>query len=382
MKKILLVTLAMIFCATCSFGAEFVPTKMVLTVPDEPIIYPFDGTDVDFTFDLSGTPAAIWIVIMTNLDTAELPIAVRNGYLGWHYVNKIDTTVYISSRNSKDPGLGQTISWNGYSDANDGGGKVGPGQYTYYLWGYDDKSPRTLVSNYAKVGFEWECNFTKIHHLGEDGLPMSQPKIMGALMYAYCDNIDEEPWTKQGTHYKWDIGSDPHDVSKLEWSHCSEYFDAPGWADLSYGAPVFDPTDFSTFYHVAISANNQITTPRKYTFVSDGEAILATDWGNWDNITWESHGTTGSSQNEIWFRTAIIFMLQVRLMYQLQYLNGMCCVSLITTPRKLLQKSRWVHSSTGRMIRLCGDFLTAGLRECGPILMAEESFSCTLKNSA
>jgi len=298
MKKILLVTLAMIFCATCSFGAEFVPTKMVLTVPDEPIIYPFDGTDVDITFDLSGTPAGIWVVIMTDLDDAELPVAVRNGYLGWHYVNKIDTTVYISSRNAKDPGLGQTISWDGYSDASDGGGKVDPGQYTYYLWGYDDKSPRTDVSDYAKVGFEWECNFTKIHHLGEDGLPMTNPKIMGALMYAYCDNIDEEPWTKQGTHYKWDIGSDPHDVSKLEWSHCSEYFDAPSWTDLSYGAPVFDPTDFGTFYHVAISAANQITTPRKFTFVSDGEAIMSTDWGNWDNITWESHGTTGSSQNE------------------------------------------------------------------------------------
>ena len=299
MKKILLVTLAMVLCAAWSFGADFVPTKMVITVPDEPIVYPFDGTDVDITFDLSGTPAAIWVIIETKLDEAELPVAVRNGYLGWHYVNKIDTTVYVSSRNSKDPGLGQTISWNGYSDVDDGGGMVEPGQYTYYLWGYDDKSPRTLASNYAKVGFEWECNYTKIYHLGEDGLPMANPKIMGALMYAYSDNIDEEPWTYRGTHYKWDIGSDPNDVTKLEWSHCSEYKNVDGGIGaLNYGAPVFDPTDFSTFYHMAQSPDNLISTPRKYSFVSDGEAILATDWGNWDNITLDSKGTTTGTQVE------------------------------------------------------------------------------------
>ena len=313
MKKILLVTLAMILFATWAFAAEFVPTKMVITVPDDPIIYPFDGTDVDISFDLTGTPAAIWVVIETKLSDAELPVSVRNGYLGWHVVNKIDSTVYISTRNSKDPGAGQTITWNGNSSHNSpnidnigvrvAGGQVAPGQYTYYLWGYDDKTARSLVSNYAKVGFEWECNYTKIYHLGEDGLPLANPSIMGALAYAYSDDDLERPWTRNGTHYKWELGSDGLDPSKLEWSHVSEYYNAENNNNVSisllnYGAPVFDPTDFDTFYHVAISCDNGISTPRKYTFVPDGEAIIATDWGNWGNITWDSFGSTSGTQTE------------------------------------------------------------------------------------
>jgi hypothetical protein len=132
---------------------------------------------------------------------------------------------------------------------------------------------------------------------------MAQPKIMGALAYAYSDDIEEEPWTYNGTHYKWTIGSDPNDVSKLEWTHCSEYCQPEGFGNLpiseiNYGAPQFDPNDYNTFYHVQISCQNNISTPVKYEFVADGESIRDTDWGYWDNITWESMGTTTGTQVE------------------------------------------------------------------------------------
>jgi hypothetical protein len=49
---------------------------------------------------------------------------------------------------------------------------------------------------------------------------------------------------------------------------------------------------------MAQSPDNLICTPRKYAFIADGEAILDTDWGNWDNYTWQSMGTTTGTQVE------------------------------------------------------------------------------------
>jgi len=291
MKKILLISLTIILCATWSFAADFAPSKMVLTVPDDPIIYPFDGTDVDITFDLSGSAAAIWLVINTKLDDAEKPVDLTNGHMGWHYVNKIDTTVYVSSKNQKDAGTGLTITWDGHSDVKDGGGQVTPGQYTYYLWGFDDQTPRQRVSDYASVGFEWGAMHTIVHELGEDGLPATKPMLMGARQYAYCTG---DVWRLRGSHYKWEIGSDPQDLSKLIYTNCSEYIGQSN-ADLNWGTPVFQNDDFDTFYHVQFVGSAKLSTPLKWTFVPEGSAIKDTDWGNWDNITWDSLGSPNGS---------------------------------------------------------------------------------------
>jgi len=300
MKKVLLITLTMLLIATWSFAADFTPSKMVITVPDEPIIYPFDGTSVDFDFDLSGTPAALWLVIETKLSDAEKPVAVENGFLGWHYVNKIDTTVYVSGKNTKDIGTGLSISWDGKSDARNGGGQVAPGQYTYYLWGYDDQNARTKVSDFISTGFVFHSQYMKMYELGEDGMPMTQPKLMG--QHVHYMNTLEVCGSKKATAYKWTIGSDPHDASKLEWSWCPDYIETDN-GKIGWGAPVFDPKDFGTYYHVQNNIEFALTTPLKWEFVSEGNSIKATDWGDWDNITWDAPNIVSGSyalQEAMW----------------------------------------------------------------------------------
>ena len=155
MKKILLVTFALMLLATWSFAA-FAPTALELSVKEE-IIYPFDGTDVDFTVDVSGQNARCWLFINTKLAEDKLPSQVNNGFLGWHYVNKIDTTVYVSGAYTFVIGTGHTITWDGKGNENTSGGyggtyeasdDVAPGTYDYYVWAYDDQSPRVPVCKF------------------------------------------------------------------------------------------------------------------------------------------------------------------------------------------------------------------------------------------
>jgi len=300
MKKVLLITLTMLLIATWSFAADFSPSKMVLTIPDEPIIYPFDGTSVDFSFDLSGTPAALWLVIETKLSDAEKPVAVENGFMGWHYVNKIDTTVYVSSRNQRDMGTGLFISWDGKSDELNGGGQVAPGQYTYYLCGYDDQNARVKVSDYVTTGFVFHSQYQKMYEVGEDGLPLTQPMIMGQNPHFHATSAVYE--NKKATALKWTIGSDPHDASKLEWSWCPDYIETDN-AKLGWGAPVFDPKDFGIYYHVQNNIEFTLTTPLKWEFVPEGNSIKDNDWGDWDNITWDAPNIVSGSyalQEAMW----------------------------------------------------------------------------------
>ena len=291
MKKFLLITFTLLLCASWSFAADFTPTRMTLTVPDDPIIYPFDGSAVDFNFDLGGTSAAIWLVINTKLSDAEKPVALYNGNLNWHYVNKIDTTVYVSSRNAKDAGTGLKISWDGKSDAKNGGATVAPGQYNYYLWGYDDKSVRVLACDFISTGMRCGPQFTRFVELGEDDMPLEKPMLMGS---AWKDNINSYEWYKYGTAFKWEIGSDPLDESKAVWSHCTDYHDV-GANDLYAGAAVYHPNDWMTFYHTASSLNNHIDTAFKWTFVTDGNAIKDPEWLGWEEITWDQLGITSTS---------------------------------------------------------------------------------------
>ena len=102
MKKIFVLAFILVLSASLTFAADFSPTIMTLTASPE-LEYQFDGTDLTIPFTVGGTPAAVWLVINTKGKAADI-VAVRNGYLGWHYVNKVDTTVYVSQTYSRDPG--------------------------------------------------------------------------------------------------------------------------------------------------------------------------------------------------------------------------------------------------------------------------------------
>src|SRR3989339_1444128 len=182
MKRIFLFFL--LFTANVK-AADFTPTPMTITVQPQ-LEYKFDGSSLEIPFTLTGTNAAIWLVINTH-GQADNIVNVRNGNLGWHYVNKIDTTIYISDKFERQPGE-NTIMWDGRDE---NGNKAEAGTYNYYLWGYDDKSNRELVCNFIQIGYERRYQAAQIYENGTDGLPLSKPMIMGCMSYIWSrDNTE------------------------------------------------------------------------------------------------------------------------------------------------------------------------------------------------
>src|SRR3989339_2284599 len=151
MKRIFLFFL--LFTANVK-AADFSPTPMTISVQPQ-LGYKFDGSHLEIPFTLTGKSGAIWLVINTHGQADDI-VNVRNGHLGWHYVNKIDTTIYISDKFERQPGE-NIIVWDGRDE---NGNKTEPGSYDYYLWGYDDKSDGQLVCDFLRVGFGWyhQCN--------------------------------------------------------------------------------------------------------------------------------------------------------------------------------------------------------------------------------
>lgn len=299
MKHLFFSTVLLLVSVMCLSASDFQPTVMTITCPEH-IRYDFNGEPLTIPFTLGGVSGAVWLVINTH-GQAENIVNVRNGYLGWHYVNKIDTTVYVSQRYERGTGE-MEIVWDG---RNQDGNEVEPGTYDYYLWGYDDKSNRLPVCDFIPIGFGRGMDrFNHLYQEGEDGTPLARPLIMGAVLWWEWEVYPEIPWKKYGVHYKWEIGGDPSDSNLLQTTLCSIYNHgisntssiSPDW--IGYGCPVLDPHEFSTFYHPGIKyftvqESNPFTgtqtfdvrffTLLKWRFIQDGEAVLDDDWMGWSD---------------------------------------------------------------------------------------------------
>ena len=253
MKKLLLLLL---LSANHTNAADFSPTPMTISVQPQ-LEYSFGGSPLEIPFTLTGNSGAIWLVINTH-GQADNIVGVRNGHLGWHYVNKIDTTIYISQKFDRQTGE-SSITWD---DRDENGNKAEPGTYDYYLWGYDNKSNREIACKSIRIGYSRSSQFAKIYEYDENGLPLTNPLIMGAInpsdsyYYAnYYQNLDNI-YNRSGTHFKWIIGNNPLDNSLLQTSLCEMYNPPkarsvkmhdnilngnPEW--IGYGGPIFDPKD-------------------------------------------------------------------------------------------------------------------------------------------
>ena len=273
MKKLLVVAVAILLTATWSFADDWVPTTMTLDV-EEYLPYDFDGSNLTIPVVVAGKPAAIWLVITTKDKGAEIG-EVTNGHMGWHYVNKIDTTVYISAKSNKDIGPAELI-WDG---TNNDGNDVDPGTYTYYLWAFDDKTAREMACDFVIMGHDWEPIMSKLTSFDKDHLPLPNPVFFGN--YSWWDEN-----TIGGRTFRWWLGHDPFDEEGREVSVCSIYtvgtmgYD-PGF--LSIGYPCLDPDDFDIFYQPCRDNDAALLTMLKWTYVIDGDAILDTDWGGWES---------------------------------------------------------------------------------------------------
>ncbi len=336
MKKIMVITVSIILFAAFSFAADFVPTPMTLTGPEE-IGYEFTGESLTISFTIEGTPAAVWLVINTK-GMAEDIVDVRNGFLGWHYVNKIDTTIYISARQEREIGDADIV-WDG---TDQDGNIAAAGNYDYYLWAYDNVSNRVSVNNYIHIGSGWNSTMKNIYEVDEDGLPLAQPFIMGCR--DVLSTFDNTPGIRHGDVRKWIIGNDPNDESLFQSTYCSLFpirgtayspggdnedrgWELDDW--IQQGGPVYDPNDYTIFYGGRHDRGPQTATIHKWTWVTDGEAVIDEDWGGYDNIEFVDRGNPRGhgAQPSVYTEREYLWMMLPGLWNLTDQWNKINCVS-------------------------------------------------------
>jgi len=283
MKKLLLFTGVVFLFASLSIAqTTFSPTVMEISCPAE-IGYDFGGEPLTIPFTVGGKPGAFWLVINTH-GKADTIAEIENGFLGWHYVNHIDTTVYVSGRYQRELGDVQ-IAWDG---TNSDGVKMPEDTYSYYIWGYDDKTPRQKATDFIMTSSSWDSPQISFVTHDEQGLVRDKPFILGNN-FAY-NSDDEVVWKRFGTAYKWELGSNPEDITNLETTWMPFYVDKAFSSSYQYGQPLIDLQDNDFFYHICRSDISHTRTVFKWKFVSGGDAEQDMDFMGWDNdVEWKAY---------------------------------------------------------------------------------------------
>ncbi len=260
MKRIMLLCMVAVFAvSSAAFAADFAPTLLKLSA-DPVIQYDFDGSSLEIPVQVTGTPAGIVFSVYTRDKAAEVPNMV-NGFLGWHHVNKVDTCVFYSTLKSFEVG-NQTLSWDGRDQD---GGIVPAGEYTYYMWAYDNQGTKTLAASH---GYSENNSFVSVDTAG---MPLANPIF------------------KRATD-RWYIGNDPLDSTLLE--TCT-YSLTEGWARCM--EICFDPSNFDYYYMQVWNKEATTSGLQKFKWVPGGEAELQTDFGE-DGLS-ELFSVDGSAQN-------------------------------------------------------------------------------------
>ncbi|MCD6308582.1 MAG: T9SS type A sorting domain-containing protein [Candidatus Latescibacteria bacterium] len=246
MKKGVAALLIVMFAATAASAADFAPTLLKLSA-DPVIQYDFDGSSLAIPVEVSGTTAGIIFCVFTKDMASEIPETV-NGFLGWHQVNKVDTCVYYSTL--KSVGIGSTtINW----DGKDQDGSVVPaGEYTYYLWAFDNQGAKQKMSNYLMArSYYWE-----IQEVDTEGLPMANP-------FYY-------EWKR-----RWTLGGDPMDSTLVETTNVTL---TEGWGRRY--TPAVELSNFDYFYQKVINNDAGSVSINKFKWVPGGEAEFQVNFGN------------------------------------------------------------------------------------------------------
>ena len=258
MKKLFVTALLAVFFASSVFALDFAPTLLKISAPDV-VSYDFGSNNLEIPVTISGTPATVVMTVFTK-DMGESIGTVENGNNLWHYVNKIDTCLYVSDVRQLDIGQ-HTITWDG-KDAD--GGSVPAGEYTYYIWGFDSVASKKKVAQY--VTYDWNER-GHIMATDEDGNVLPQPIIYTSNGLQGESGNDEVDRFNQ----KWVIGGDPEDSTLVESTMVKA---------INYGLSIaFDPQDHTMFFDQS-NYNQGVSWIRKHKWVPNGAAELQTDWGD------------------------------------------------------------------------------------------------------
>ena len=246
MKKALIIISLLMFCTTTVFAADFAPTLLKLSA--DPIIqYDFGGSELKIPVQVTGTTAGVILCVFTRGTADNIPETI-NGFLGWHQVNKLDTCVYYSSLKSMSAGA-NTVSWDG-KDMD--GGLVPEGDYTYYLWAFDNQGAKQKMCDYTTS----RSYYYEFQEVDESGLPMANP------LYYELDK-------------RWVIGGDSTDSTLVQTSTVNF---TEGW-ERRY-TMALDQHDFDYFYVKVLNGDAGTACITKYKWVPDGDAEFQTGFGS------------------------------------------------------------------------------------------------------
>jgi len=253
--------LVFLFIGSYVLAEDFQPVTLNLSVANPNISY--QGGALSFNVTVTGTPANVLFLVFTKDKGGEIS-AVRNGYLGWHYVNGIDTCLSVSSFNF---GTGvNAISWNG-NDADGNPVPMADGmEYTYYLYGYDNQNAKQLA---APLGAGWE-NATMWRQYDDQGNPMANPELYPSI---WAGAFDLAAITRQ----KWIMGWDVTNAAQVE--TCSYL------AHQEHSPYVPHPYEMDGFFSLSIDGVPTAHV-KKYQWVPNGAGILDDSWGEQGEVTY------------------------------------------------------------------------------------------------
>ncbi|MFC1607428.1 T9SS type A sorting domain-containing protein [Candidatus Latescibacterota bacterium] len=280
MRKFMLVVTIMILGASFAFAADFTPTQLKLSAPGM-VHYEYDGSTLGIPVKAAGVGGSGVLFVYTK-DQAESIEKIQNGHLGWHFVNQIDTCVYVAP--AQDISVGDNVfEWNGKdSDGN----AVAAGEYNYYVWAFDNKNSKVPASR-VTWGMGWVAPDVMITK-GEDGNPLTRPVLYQSG--TDCCNDDSEPTEK--IHRKWVIGSDPDDATLIETTS------AITWRNNSRIDIL--PTDHSKWF-MCTEKPSGIIEIQKRSWVPNGASEIQTDWAENGIFEW----TLPEKYNEYHFSVLI-----------------------------------------------------------------------------
>ena len=268
-KIVLLAAIFSIFAAT-AFSAPFAPTVLKMTVAPT-IAYKFDGSTLNIPVQVSGVPADVSFMVFTKGKAASIS-KITNGFLGWHYVNNIDTCLYLSPQNALVVGS-NTITWNGKDKAGTAVAKV---DLTYYMFGYDNKSAKVKMTSQVNPD-AW--GFRTILEKDTKGIALAKP-----VMYRSDSGRGTATTAFKHTNKRWVVGNDPEDATLLE--TCIDM----GWAEA--GGLAFLPTNYVSFFHDYLKGPNTKIT-RAWTWVPNGDAVMRTEWATNGEYTYTGAWASG-----------------------------------------------------------------------------------------
>ncbi len=257
MKKLILLFTLMLCYTTSVYADPFLPPTLKLSAP-EVIAYNPDDNLLSIDVQAKGSPGTLVFGIFTKDLGTEID-SIRNGYLGWHYVDKIDTCIYISEQTPFSTGENKLI-WD-WRD-NEGGKVSKQDVYTYHIFAVDTVNmPQKCIPKinkyYNGAGF--------IEEFQPDGTPYPMP-----VWNNYPDVVDVGNTTYK-LRKKWLIGSDTENSNLME----SCYYDRTE-TDIHY--IVWAPESHDYFFQGGYS-DETTGIIRKWQWIANGEAVPVNGWG-------------------------------------------------------------------------------------------------------